>query len=56
MPYEQDISRAHPSCILFLLDQSSSMADAFGTGEAGLSKADGVATSVNRLFQTLISK
>lgn len=55
MPYQQEVSRAHPSCILFLLDQSGSMSDAFGASEQG-TKAEGVATAVNRLIQTLVSK
>ncbi len=30
MPYTAEISRNNPSCFLFLVDQSSSMLEAFG--------------------------
>jgi hypothetical protein len=53
MPYEAEISRTNPTCFLFLIDQSGSMAEAWG-GEAGKSKAQGVADAVNRLLQTLV--
>jgi hypothetical protein len=52
MPYTAEISRANPSCFLFLIDQSGSMADPFG--DSGRSKADEVATAINRLLQTLV--
>ena len=39
MPYTAEISRANPTCFLFLIDQSGSMADSFGTEGAGR-KAD----------------
>ena len=32
MPYTAEISRANPTCFLFLIDQSGSMADPFGGG------------------------
>jgi hypothetical protein len=51
MPYTAETSRANPSCFLFLIDQSGSMADPFGS--AGKTKADEVATAINRLLQTL---
>ena len=53
MSYSAEISRANPSCFLFLIDQSGSMADNFGTGNLYLKKADGVADAVNKLLQTL---
>jgi hypothetical protein len=37
MPYNAEISRGNPSCFIFLMDQSGSMADAWG-GEAGKKK------------------
>jgi hypothetical protein len=51
MSYHAEISRANPSCFLFLIDQSGSMADRFGS--SGKTKADAVATAINRLLQTL---
>jgi hypothetical protein len=54
MPYSAEISRANPSCFLFLIDQSGSMADPFGAGESGRRKADGVADAINRLLQNLV--
>lgn len=56
MPYSAEISRANPSCFLFLIDQSGSMADPFGAGESNRRKADGVADAINRLLQNLVIK
>lgn len=56
MPYTAEISRANPSCFLFLIDQSRSMADPFGAGESNRRKADGVADAINRLLQNLVIK
>lgn len=56
MPYTAEISRAHPGCLIFLVDQSSSMSDPIGTapgsdyGTALPRKADVVADSLNRLL------
>lgn len=55
MAYSAEISRTNPSCFLFVIDQSGSMADPFG-GEAGKRKADGVADALNRLLQNLVIK
>src|SRR5262249_22054446 len=55
MPYTADISRTNPTCFLFLLDQSSSMAKPFG-GPAGKPKAEGLADAINRLIQNLALK
>lgn len=55
MPYVAEISRSNPACILFLVDQSGSMADQW-SGEGGQSKASGVATILNRLLQALVLK
>lgn len=55
MSYSAEISRTNPSCFLFVIDQSGSMADPFG-GEAGKRKADGVADALNRLLQNLVIK
>ncbi|MCS6859071.1 MAG: hypothetical protein NZT92_01975 [Abditibacteriales bacterium] len=56
MPYTAEISRANPSCFLFLIDQSGSMSDPFGAGEPNRRKADGVADAINRLLQNLVIK
>ena len=56
MPYSADISRVNPSCLLFLIDQSASMADPVGAGELRKLKADGVAEALNRLLQNLVIK
>lgn len=53
MAYEAEISRANPTCFLFLIDQSGSMGDPFGSGESTKKKAEGVADAINRLLQTL---
>jgi hypothetical protein len=50
--YTEAISRQHPSCILFLIDQSESMADCFG-GECFVRKADRLADAINRLLYEL---
>lgn len=56
MPYSAEISRTNPSCFLFVIDQSASMEDAFGTDGAQKAKADGVADAINRLLQDLVIK
>jgi hypothetical protein len=53
VPYTAEISRTNPSCFLFLIDRSASMSDPFG-GEAGASKAQGVADAINRMLQSLV--
>jgi hypothetical protein len=59
MPYSAEISRLHPTCLLFLIDQSASMEDPFG-GDAGPdgagagSKAQSVADAINRLLSSLV--
>jgi hypothetical protein len=55
MPYTAEISRANPTCFLVLVDQSKSMREPFG-GQAGKSKAEGVADAINRLLQNLAIK
>ena len=55
MPYTAEISRTNPTCFLFLIDQSTSMAGPFG-GQPGKKKADGVADAINRLLQNLALK
>ena len=55
MPYTAEISRANPSCFVFLIDQSGSMVDGIG-GTEGRRKCDSVADAINRLLQNLIIK
>ena len=55
MPYSAEISRTNPTAILFLLDQSSSMLEPFGS-QPEKRKADGVADALNRLLQNLVLK
>ncbi len=51
--YSAQITRANPTCIILLLDQSGSMADPFG-GENGVRKADYVADVVNHTLHDLV--
>ena len=52
MSYSAEISRQNPACILFLVDQSSSMAKPFGA-QPDKRKSEGVADAINRLLYTL---
>src|SRR5438093_11322854 len=54
MPYAAEISRAKPTCLVFLLDQSGSMGDPFGSGEMQLRKADFLADVANRTLHDLV--
>jgi hypothetical protein len=54
MAYQADISRSNPGCFLFLLDQSGSMSDPFAGIAGGHSKADELATIINRLLASLV--
>lgn len=59
MPYAAEISRTNPSCFLFLIDQSGSMQDPFGSAggsASGKTKAEGLADAINRLLQNLVIK
>jgi hypothetical protein len=55
MPYTAELSRNNPTCFLFLIDQSSSMAEPFGA-QPDKAKAQGVADGINRLLQNLVLK
>jgi hypothetical protein len=55
MPYVAELSRSHPTCFLFLIDQSSSMAEPIG-GQADTPKAQAVADGINRLLQNVVLK
>lgn len=54
--YTAEISRVNPTCFLFLIDQSYSMADPFGGGEIQASKAAILADVINRLLDTLVGR
>lgn len=51
--YSAQITRANPTCIILLLDQSGSMADPFG-GDSETRKADYVADVVNHTLHDLV--
>lgn len=53
MPYTAQITRTNPACLLFLIDQSGSMAELFA-GDTPQSKAQFVADSINRLLQNVV--
>jgi hypothetical protein len=55
MPWTAELSRTNPTCFVFLIDQSSSMAEPFGA-QPEKSKAQGVADGINRLLQNLVLK
>ena len=56
MTYSAEISSDNPSCFLFLIDQSTSMAEEVSAGEATVSKAVGVADTMNRWLAELSIK
>lgn len=55
MAFSAEISRTNPTCLLFLVDQSSSMDGPFG-GQPGKKKSEGVSDAINRLLQNLVLK
>jgi hypothetical protein len=55
MPYTAELSRTNPTALIFLIDQSSSMAEPFGA-QPDKPKAEGVADGINRLLQNLVLK
>lgn len=52
MPYSAEISRDHPTCILFVIDQSGSMQEKMANGKA---KAEFVADVLNKTIYTLVT-
>jgi hypothetical protein len=56
MAYTAEISRANPTCFLFLLDQSASMQDAIASSELLQKKSEVVADALNRLLSNLAIK
>jgi hypothetical protein len=55
LPYSSELSRTNPTALIFLIDQSSSMAEPFGA-QPDKPKAEGVADGINRLLQNLVLK
>jgi hypothetical protein len=55
MTYSAELTRTNPTCMVFLIDQSSSMAEPFGA-QPEKPKAQGVADGINRLLQNLVLK
>lgn len=53
MSYEAQITRANPSCFVFLIDQSGSMDEQL---PEGVTKAQGVADATNRILSNLVIK
>ena len=53
--FSAEISRTNPTCLLFLIDHSSSMDGPFA-GQPGKKKSEGVADAINRLLQNLVLK
>jgi hypothetical protein len=56
MPYAAEVSRANPSLMMFLIDQSGSMSDAIAGSNGAKSKAQAVADALNRLLHNLTIK
>jgi len=56
VPYAAEISRANPTCFLFLIDQSESMKNNIGGGDTPMQKAEAVSDAVNRLLSELSIK
>lgn len=55
MAYSAEISRVNPTCFLFLVDHSGSMAEPWGSNTSVM-KAQGVADAVNRLLYALVDR
>lgn len=53
MPHSTQINRDNPVALIFLVDQSGSMAEPFGL-QPETRKADGVADAINRVLQSLV--
>jgi hypothetical protein len=56
MAYSAEISRGNPTCFVFLIDQSGSMADVWGGSEGNSKRADALADIINRMLQNLVIK
>ncbi|MEO1450025.1 MAG: VWA domain-containing protein [Bacteroidota bacterium] len=55
MTHEKQMSSASPGLIIFLIDQSSSMMEAFGAAGAGDNKAEFAAKALNRAIYEIIN-
>jgi hypothetical protein len=53
MPYSAQITRTNPACLLFLIDQSGSMADVIPGGNQQ-PKSEAVSEAINSLLQNLV--
>ncbi|PZU93026.1 MAG: hypothetical protein DCE90_17240 [Pseudanabaena sp.] len=53
MPYSAEISRRQPSCFLFLIDQSGSMADAFTSESASQGNSRGANESLHKTNEAI---
>ena len=57
LAYDASVSRTNPSCIVFLIDQSTSMGEPMkGPSGEETRKMDGVADVVNKFLRSLISR
>ena len=56
MSYTAEISRANPTCFVFLIDQSLSMSDPIGGSAVPMRKADAVAEAINGFLSELCVK
>src|SRR5262245_10548479 len=54
MAFTAEISRANPTCFLFLIDRSKSMNAPLAGGAGNKKKANVLADSINRLLQALV--
>ncbi|NMB54406.1 MAG: VWA domain-containing protein [Leptolinea sp.] len=54
MPYQAEISRANPTCFLFLVDHSTSMNEPVMGIEGNPKKSEFVAEALNRVLQSLV--
>lgn len=54
MSYTAEISRVNPGCFLFMIDQSASMSEPYGGDTTMVSKAEYLATVINRLLTNLV--
>ena len=54
MAYKAEITRRNPSCFLFVIDQSGSMADVYAS--VGKPKSEALADVINRMLQQLVIK
>jgi len=56
MPYSAEITRSNPTCVLFMIDQSSSMRDEISARDGTTPKSTGVASTINRWLLELSIK